>query len=113
MFGVSAIEPVLCGKCCDLVFTARSISGKVIKLNAEPIVGGDYTIWPIGNGFTAPYLRCGARPEKALPPRRTARNVRADWDAYAEADRRPWFVEHQHHKTSEQIIEQRRMRDAS
>ncbi|MGP3917728.1 hypothetical protein [Nonomuraea sp. 10N515B] len=76
---------------------------RTIVLNAETIAGGDYTIW--ANGNSAGYTWIGrARPAQVRPPKQGAP---AGWDARAEADRRLWWVEHQHNKTSQQIMEMR------
>ncbi|MEV4078469.1 hypothetical protein ACGFJC_52900 [Nonomuraea fuscirosea] len=78
-------------------------SSRTIVLNAETIAGGDHTIW--ANGNRAGYTWIGrARPAEVRPPQKGGR---AGWSGRAEANRRRWWVEHQHNKTSQQILQMR------
>ncbi|MEV0386861.1 hypothetical protein [Nonomuraea sp. NPDC050643] len=101
---MTSTGPQKCPRCSADVVVARLLgSSRTIVLNAETIAGGDYTIW--ANGNMAGYTWIGrARPAQVRPPKRGGPAV---WDGRAEANRRLWWVEHQHNKTSQQILQMR------
>lgn len=103
--------PSACDKCGIPVLVACDLSGTRWELNAEPVVGGDFTVWPVGNPG-ATFLRVRSRPERSLPPHDMSARAKANWDGRAEAAAREWYVRHEHGMSSEQIVEQRKERTA-
>ncbi|MGV9385770.1 hypothetical protein ACWDRB_58890 [Nonomuraea sp. NPDC003707] len=101
---MTSTGPQKCTRCnADVIVAQLLATSRTIVLNAETIAGGDYTIWAKGNAAGYPWVG-RARPAQVCPPKEGGP---AEWDGRAEADRRLWWVEHQHKETSQQIIDMR------
>ncbi|SDJ35541.1 hypothetical protein [Nonomuraea jiangxiensis] len=82
-----------------------------IRLDPEPVVGGHYTFWnPTYDRNVRRWLG-KPRPEKVSPPDNLSAKQKLAWDGRAEADRRPWYVEHRCGKTAAQIVEEWQRRE--
>ncbi|SPL94061.1 unnamed protein product [[Actinomadura] parvosata subsp. kistnae] len=87
------------------MLTAHVLDGDRVLLNAEPVVGGTITAWPVGSNPGNMFLRCAVRPDRALPPYDMPAHEKKRWDGRAAAASRAWYVLHVHGKTSQQIVE--------
>ncbi|TDC98500.1 hypothetical protein E1292_35265 [Nonomuraea deserti] len=106
---MSSISPQPCDKCRMLVIPAYLFAsgGVRIVLDAIPVTGGDYTMWPIGYDPENLRLLVARRPAQVAPPHEAPKLVLERWDGYRAADERTWYVEHQHDVTSAEIVERR------
>lgn len=106
---MSTISPRTCDKCKILVIPAHLFAsgGVRIVLDAVPVPGGEYTMWPIGYDPENLRLLAARRPAQVAPPSEMTSRDRERWDGYAAADERAWYVDHVHDVTSAEIVERR------
>ena len=99
-----------CYECGQVVIVVQIFTAGVkLELDPQPVVGGDYTIWPVSNnGRESLAWLAKPRPRKVSPPPDAPALIRKQWDGAMAARRRKWFVQHEHGLDAEQILERRR-----